>query len=127
MITESSMAIPGFLISRGTNACCAGAAAWTFWITMEGWPADAGGPVTTIPPCCCRGAVRSELQNRHRIAVCMICSPHNGHGLVVGAGGATVAPATADDTGVPHPLQKLNPSGTVCPHFVHHNLCSFSA
>jgi len=86
---------------------------------MEGCAAPIGGPVTTTPPCCCRGAVRSELQNRQRIAVCRICSPQYGQAFVVGATVVPAPVATGLEAAAPQLLQKLAPSATVCPQLEH--------
>jgi hypothetical protein len=54
----------------------------------------------------------------------MICSPQYGHAFVAGADVVTVVPpaaaaAAANGIAVPQALQKLTPSATARPQFVH--------
>jgi hypothetical protein len=61
------------------------------------------------------------LQNRHLIALWIICSPQYGQGFVAGAGVAPTpaAAALAITTAAPHPLQKPVPSATALPQLEH--------
>jgi hypothetical protein len=86
------------------------------------------GAFRVIPPAvcaCCAPATRLDPQWRHLIATVRICSPQNGHALLVcsgvivaeGGGAMDTAPSVVGQA-VPHFPQKADPVSIEVPHWV---------